>query len=90
MFRKDIAPFSGILLLEKQDSVIDSAIHMLFMNFDICVIWVNKSGKVVDKQLARRWHFLYKPEKPACMTLELHPRHMKDFNIGDSLSYENI
>ncbi len=88
MFQKNITPFSGIVLLEKQDSVINSAIHMLFMNFDICVVWINKKNRVVDRQLARRWHVLYKPVKPACMTVELHPRHMKDFKIGDIVSYE--
>ena len=88
MFQKKISPFSGIVLLEERDSVINSAIHMLFMSFDICVVWVNKKGRVVDRQLARRWHVLYKPAKPACLTLELHTSHMKDFKIGDKVSYE--
>jgi uncharacterized membrane protein (UPF0127 family) len=88
MFRKKITPFSGILLVDKQDSVLNSAIHMLFMNFDICAVWINKSGQVVDKQLARRWHLLYKSRQPASMVLELHPRHLSDFNIDDMIYHE--
>jgi uncharacterized membrane protein (UPF0127 family) len=88
MFRKNLDPFSGVLLVETHDSVINTTIHMLFMNFDICTIWIDRSGSVVDIQIARRWRLIYKPQKPACIVLETHCQHLNDFQIGDMISYE--
>jgi uncharacterized membrane protein (UPF0127 family) len=90
MFRKEIKPFTGIILVEKRDSLINSSIHMLFMNFDISAIWVNKSGVVVDKTIARRWHLAYAPREPANRVIELHPRHINDFHVGDQITYEIV
>jgi uncharacterized membrane protein (UPF0127 family) len=90
MFRKNLEPHSGALLVETQDSVINTTIHMLFMNFDICTVWIDRSGTVVDVQLAKRWHLMYKPQKAACLVLETHFQHMNDFKLGDKIGYEII
>jgi uncharacterized membrane protein (UPF0127 family) len=90
MFKKDLEPFYGVLLVETQDSVVNTTIHMLFMNFDICTVWIDRSNTVVDIQLARRWHLMYKPQKAACLVLETHSQHMKDFKLGDKIGYEII
>jgi uncharacterized membrane protein (UPF0127 family) len=90
MFRKQLNPYTGALLVESQDSVINTTIHMLFMNFDICAVWIDRSGSVVDVQIAKRWHLLYKPQKPACLVLETHCQHVSDFNLGDKIEYEII
>jgi uncharacterized membrane protein (UPF0127 family) len=88
MFKKRLDPYSGVLLVESQDSVINTTIHMLFMNFDICTVWIDRSGSVVDVQIAKRWHLMYKPKKPACLVLETHCQHVNDFQIGDKIEYE--
>jgi uncharacterized membrane protein (UPF0127 family) len=90
MFRKSLEPFAGVLLVETQDGVINTTIHMLFMNFDICTVWIDSTGVVVDVQLAKRWHLMYKPRKAACLVLETHVRHFGDFQIGDKIEYEII
>jgi len=90
MFRKQLEPYSGVLLVEARDSVINTTIHMLFMNFDICAIWIDRFNSVVDVQHAKRWHLMYKPKKAACLVLETHPQHMDDFKIGDKIGYEII
>lgn len=88
MFQKEIKPFSGVVLVESRDSVVNTTIHMLFMNFDICVVWIDKNDRVVDVKIARRWHLAYKPDKPACYVLEIHPKHIKDFKVGEKVAYE--
>jgi uncharacterized protein len=90
MFRKEISPYSGVLLVEPQDSIVATTIHMLFMNFDICTVWIDRSGTVVDVQLAKRWRLIYTPQKPASLVLETHTSHLSDFKVDDKIEYEII
>ena len=90
MFQKEIAPYSGVVLVESHDTVLNTTIHMLFMNFDICAAWIDKSGTVVDVQTAKRWRLIYKPQKPASLVLETHRRHVSDIKVGDKIEYEII
>jgi hypothetical protein len=32
----------------------------------IAVIWLNSDKRAVDRALARSWHLIYGPERPAC------------------------
>jgi uncharacterized membrane protein (UPF0127 family) len=85
MFKKFINPDYGIILAETVESKLNSAIHMLFMNFDITVLWLNKDWVIVDKTVAKKWHLVYAPSKPAQYTIELHSTRYNDFSIGDKL-----
>jgi len=89
MFRHDLEPEGGILLTGERDSRIDSAIHMLFVHFDLAVFWINSDFEIVDKVLARSWHAAYVPRRPARHVLELHPRRYDLFAIGDKVKIGN-
>jgi uncharacterized membrane protein (UPF0127 family) len=89
MFKKNIDPGTGILLVENSESRVNTTIHMLFMNFDIATIWIDSNNKVVDTRYARRWHPFYAPTAPARYTLETHPNHLADFQVGDTLEFLN-
>ena len=58
---------------------------MLFMRFDIAVIWLSPELKVVDKALAKKWHLSYMPEKPAKYYLETHQDQLENFAIDDQI-----
>lgn len=90
MFAPSINPNEGLLFRENGESRIDSSIHMLFMNFDIAVIWMDRDFQVVDAKLAKRWRLAYVPAEPAQFTLETHPDQLKNFQIGDVLSFEAV
>lgn len=77
----------GALLVEERDSKINSSIHMLFMRYDLCVIWINDAFQVVDIKLCRRWKLAYTPEKPARYILETHISQVNWFTIGDRVSF---
>ena len=62
MFLKWISLNEGALFINKIESLVDLSIHMLFMNFDIAVFWVDKNNYVVDKVLAKKWHFFMLPK----------------------------
>lgn len=88
MFLKWISQNEGALFINKIESLVDSSIHMLFMNFDIAVFWVDKNNYVVDKVLAKKWHFFYAPKKPAKTIIETHYNNFEKINIGDLLQIE--
>jgi len=89
MFNKKLSPGFGLLLVEKHNSRVDTAIHMFFMRFDISAIWINSEYKVVDVQIARRWPPFYIPRSPACYILETNTQNYSDFLIGDVVAFKN-
>lgn len=89
-FRKELAPTSGLLLVQKRDSRLDSSIHMLAVNFDLAVIWIDSSMQVVDKTLAKNWHLSYTPQKAAQYILETHPDRLNEFQIGNKVQFEEL
>jgi uncharacterized membrane protein (UPF0127 family) len=89
MFLPGLGEFEGLLLVEDNESRINSAIHMFFMRFDIAVIWINSQLQVVDVKIARKGHPFYLPAAPSKYTLETHPDRFFDFRIGDILSFND-
>jgi uncharacterized membrane protein (UPF0127 family) len=86
-FKRQIAKGEGLILVDKQDSRVNAAITMLFVFFDLGVIWVNGSGRVVDKKLARSWRLSYSPKEPAQFVVESHPDILDKIQIGDHLAF---
>lgn len=89
MFKKKISDFEGLLLVQNTDSRINSAIHMLFMKFEIAVIWIDSEYTVVDKTLAKPWKLAIFPVRPARYTLECHPDRLSEFHIGEKLEFSD-
>jgi uncharacterized membrane protein (UPF0127 family) len=88
-FRSRLSRDEGLLLVGKRDSRLDSSIHMLFVSFDLSVIWINSAMQVVDKVLAKSWRPSYFSKQPAKYTLEIHPERWEDFKIGDRLEFKD-
>jgi uncharacterized membrane protein (UPF0127 family) len=88
-FRSHIARDEGLILAGTRDSRIDSSIHMLFVPFDLSVIWINSNMQVVDKVLAKSWRPAYFSKQPAKYVLEIHPERWGDFEIGDRVEFRD-
>jgi len=88
MFAQKLEPNSGLLLSDRYESRLNSSIHMLFMNFDLCVVWLDKNLLVVDVIKAKKWHPAYFSRTAAQHVLEIGITHINDFSIGDQLSFE--
>ena len=84
-FRPRLSRDEGLLLVGTRDSRLDSSIHMLFVSFDLTVVWINSQMTVVDKVLAKPWRPAYFSKHPAKYVLEIHPGRWADFEIGDSV-----
>jgi uncharacterized membrane protein (UPF0127 family) len=89
-FRRSLAPDEGLLLVERKDSRLEAAIHMLAVFTDLAVIWVNSQHEVVDVRLARSWRPAYVPKRPARFVLELAPERIGDFQVGDRLLFDGV
>ena len=88
MGRKSIGEHEGLLFILDQPSRLDAGIHMLFMRFDIAVIWLSEEKVVVDKALAVKWHLSYLPNAKAKYFLETSTAQFDHFNIGDQIEME--
>ena len=91
MFRSRLEPDDGLLLVQgKRDSRVEASIHMLFVPFDLNVVWINSGMSVVDKVIAKAWRPAYFPATPACYILEIHPQRWEDYQIGDNVEFQNV
>jgi uncharacterized membrane protein (UPF0127 family) len=88
-FRTHLARDEGLILVGRRDSRIDSSIHMLFVPFDLLVVWINSSMQVVDKVIAKSWRPAYFSKQPAKYVLEVHPERWGNFEIGDRVEFKD-
>jgi len=89
-FHSRLLPTEGLLLVGTRDSRLDSAIHMLFVSFDLAVFWINSDMQVVDKVLAKSWRPAYFAKQPARYVLEIHPERWGEFEIGDTVEFQDV
>ena len=89
MFTKALNPDQGVILVENSESRTNTSIHMLFMNFDLTILWVNAQMVIVDKVLAKKWVPFYFPKAAAQFVIELHHSQFSQFSIGDKLIMSN-
>lgn len=87
--RGSISRDEGLLLVGKRDSRLDSSIHMLFVSFDLTVVWISSDMQVVDKILAKSWRPAYFSKEAAKYVLEIHPDRWENFQIGDVVQFIN-
>ena len=87
MFSRELKPDHGIIIVEKNESRMNTAIHMMFMNYDITVLWLDKNMVVIDKVLAKKWAPYYASKKPAQYVVELHQSRFSEYSIGDELVF---
>ncbi|HSM23827.1 MAG TPA: DUF192 domain-containing protein [Anaerolineaceae bacterium] len=90
MFTKQINENEGALFINKSENRVDSSIHMLFMNYDIAVFWINNSNVIVDKLIAKKWRLIYYPKVKASKILETHINNYEKIQIGDQVIIESL
>jgi uncharacterized membrane protein (UPF0127 family) len=87
MFHPPLDDHDGIVLVQKRESRMDAAIHMLFMRADLSIIWLDSKMRVVDKVKANKWGISFVPKHPARYVLELSSSRFSEFNIGDVIEF---
>ena len=77
------------MLVEANDSRLDTSIHMFFVWTDLSIAWVNSDNEVVDTALAKAWRPFYASSKPARYVVEFHPERHGEFKAGDHITFEH-
>ena len=85
MFSRKLKLDHGVILVDNNETRVNTSIHMMFMNYDITVLWLDKQMAIVDKVLARKWAPIYISKKPAQYVMELHHSKFSEYSIGDKL-----
>lgn len=86
--RSSLPDDEGLLFVYGSESIASTAIHMFFVFMSIGVVWLDKSGKVVDKKLAKPWRPYYAPRSSAQYFIEALPAVLDRVNIGDVLNFD--
>lgn len=89
-FRRALDPGEGLVLVESGDGRVNSAITMVFVFLELGVIWVNDSGQVVDKALARPWRPSYASQAPARFAVEASPVILEQVELGDHIQFVSL
>jgi len=87
MFRSGIPDNWGLLLVQPGESIVNSAIHMFAVPFNLGVVWINQAGLVVDVAEVKKWVGIKSPKQPARYVLEVTPFRLKEFNLGDKIAF---
>jgi uncharacterized protein len=80
----------GLLFVTASENRANTTIHMFFMFFSIGVVWLDASGKVVDKCFAKPWRPVYAPKSPAQYFVEAKPTILDRVQIGDVLRFDEV
>ena len=87
MFRSGIPEEWGLLLVQPSESIVNAAIHMVGVPFNLGVIWINADGIVVDLAEVKKWIGVKSPNKPAQFILEVTPSRLAEFKVGDKIVF---
>ncbi len=87
-FVRHLPDDQALLFVTGSEGRTHTAIHMLFMFISIAVIWLDASGRVVDKKLAKPWRLSYMPAAPAQYYLEANVELLDRVQIGDKLRFD--
>ena len=85
--KRELQPGEGLVLVEKRESRVNTAIHMLFVYFDLGVLWADAEGRIVDKRIARPWRLSYTPQAAAQYVVEGAPQLVDQVEVGDHLRF---
>jgi uncharacterized membrane protein (UPF0127 family) len=86
-FRRRLGEDEGLLLVGRNESRADAAIHMFFVFFSIGVLWLDRDNRVVDKVIAHPFRPFYAPQTPAVGVLECQPGVLERVNVGDKIRF---
>lgn len=88
MFSLPLKKETGIILVAKEESILETSIHMFFVFYPIDIIWLNKKKQVIDKK-SSVFPFtpILRPKEPAKYVLELPQGTAANVLLGATLDF---
>jgi len=86
-FRRKLKLGEALILVHPDEGVLQSSIHMFFVNFPIAAIWIDSMGRVTSAQLAKPWRPYYASPSPAQYVLETSPDFLSEVEVGDEFNF---
>lgn len=86
-FRRKLKLGESLILVHPDEGVLQSSIHMFFVNFPIAAIWIDSMGRVTSAQLAKPWRPYYASPSPAQYVLEASPDFLSQVEVGDEFNF---
>ena len=88
MFSKPLKKGQALVLVSKEESIMETTIHMFFVFFTIDVAWLDKDKVIVDlRKDVRAFTPLITPRKPAKYVVEFPKNTLRHVKIGDKLEF---
>lgn len=78
----------GLVFYFKQNSRFLNSIHMFFVHFPICAVFLNSEKIVVDKKVLKPYCPLYVPKKDCKYLIELPKEFDKKIKINEKINWQ--
>ncbi|MBT4334712.1 DUF192 domain-containing protein [archaeon] len=89
MFSKPLKSGEAIILEAKEEGIIETTLHMLFVFYPIDILWLNKKLEIVDiKRKVLPFKPWIVPKSPAKFVVEMKSGAAKTLKIGDVLKFK--
>jgi uncharacterized protein len=89
MFSKPLKRGEAIILEAKDEGIIETTLHMLFVFYPIDILWLNKKLEIVDiKRKVMPFKPWIVPRAPAKFVVEMKSGAAKTLRIGDVLKFK--
>lgn len=85
IFTRKLKNKQGIIIPLNQEKISQAAIHMLFVFYNIDVLWLDKDYKIVDLRRNLKPFTFAKPRNKAKYIVELPADSTSNINIGSKL-----
>jgi len=87
-FRRKLESATGLILVQRRESLADATIHMLGVFFPLGIIWIDAQRRVVDHTIAHPMR-IYAPQAPAQYVLEGDATIVERVAVGDVLEFQD-
>lgn len=88
MFEKPEKFDYGLIFDILKESRINASVHMVFVFFPICIVYLNENKRVVDKAILKPFLPNYTPKKSARYFIELPVSKNSMVFIGDYVEFD--
>ncbi|MBI2670523.1 DUF192 domain-containing protein [Candidatus Woesearchaeota archaeon] len=85
MFKRKLKENEAVILKINKESRLKASVHMFFVFYSLCIIWLDKDKKVVDIKKVHPFQPLIAPRHPAIYIIEC--IKMPAINVGDVLNF---